>query len=520
MPIHSIPSSAGSPGFDEGLPRWRQMLSGTAGERVRKIAPFNMLTGAWLHAAARAEQGLELTDWERDILNPLGEMLGASGVSEIGRVYREASEEGRQGVVPASVASRNLQEGFTREEFIAELTKLHQMMASQPNVEVVDPTLAGSQDRSSSPEFVAAAADYGFTVTVFNYKNSISSRSVSSLRPFHARLEWDRFYCQERTYDQGGGRDEIYWTSSVNAYDYGRTSRTVETGSVANYHWYSIGNNVGSNNKVMFDKQGFAGSGALSITCWEADQSSSEWYTQLGNALQRVVNSTKQGNVDFLDFTPTPFIFDLVWTGLGMITAFWESLRNKDDLVLSRGIAFGTETLAAVSSLPGQSMRIEFKTPPGKNGWFDLHLKYTGGPVPLGYRALTLDGPAGTAARGEAAQGWASQSFTLISANQGPDTYAIKNTYNGLFLNMSANGVVTAQPSNGTTDQVFKIVKQGDGSDGIRRLYSGDDRVLDVTDAGLVTGHKYSNNTFQSFNIIHNGGHTAILNRYHWAPIG
>ncbi|WP_331738872.1 hypothetical protein [Streptomyces sp. NBC_01276] len=362
--------------------RWRALLSGAdgkgvKGEAMRGSGAVNLLTGVWLHAAARAEQGLELTELELSILAPVQGVLSEEEVGAVGRVYREErGGDGLAAVLPQAVTSRSLSQGFSLEEYKAALTELLPQIAAMPNVAVVDRAKLAAGENVDSPEFTAALARHRYGVTGFTAPSDGDAAvgTQENTRPFYAVLEWDRFICIEPAGDQGGGRDEIYWTASANTQGYGATSRTGEAGGVTRGNTYWIHGDHQTGDKAFF-RTAFNGCGSVVITCWEADQSNAEWYTELGKALQTVVDQL-QASADFSGMVPGLDLYGHLHSALSFFTTFWEALRNKDDLVLSRAFAFGRADLKAMDDLPEVHWRFD-ATSRGM-GDFDLVIRYTG----------------------------------------------------------------------------------------------------------------------------------------------
>lgn len=361
--------------------RWGALLSGTdsngvRGKALRKSGSVNLLTGVWLHAAARAEQGMELTELERSFLAPLQEVLGEEEVRSIGRLYRKQRAEGPVAIVPDVVTSRSLQDGFGREEYKAAVDALRPQLRALPNVAIVDRAKLAAGETLGTPEFQAAMAEYRYGVMAFTGQDDgdVGTRAYA---PFRARLEWDGFHCYEPVGDQWGSRDEVYWTASCNATDYKHTTRTKETGSVEGGTWFDIRGDHVTGSKVLFDTT-LNGCGAAAITLWEADQSNAEWYDNLGIALKTAADLLDSyGPEGFNQLVPTPILWDGLTLTLGMFASFWEAMRNKDDLALSVGIAFGRDALAAMHRNNGRA-RWPFNATAKDMGAFDLYLRYTG----------------------------------------------------------------------------------------------------------------------------------------------
>ncbi|MER7468876.1 hypothetical protein [Streptomyces sp. NPDC097981] len=354
---------------------------GVRGRRLRRNGAVNLLTGVWLHAAARAEQGLELTELERGILEPLQEVLGEE-VLDIGRVYREQrAAVGVTAVVPQVVASRSLSDGFGLEEYKAALTELLPQITALPNVAVLDRAKLASEEVIDTPEFTAAMADYGFGVTGFTGEGD-DDLGVQSAPSFRARLEWAGFGCDEPVGDQGGGRDEIYWTSAANAQGYQLTTRTGEVGEVVGGRGYAIPGDVKTGSKAILDTMINGGCASVLITLFEGDQSNSEWYTALGKALNDAT-SALQASADFSNFVPGLDLYGHMHTGLGFIAALWEYMRNKDDLVLSRAFALSPADFKAIYEAP-DGARWRFNASSNGMGNFLLISFYTGDQPLLG----------------------------------------------------------------------------------------------------------------------------------------
>ncbi|MFK0202473.1 collagen binding domain-containing protein [Streptomyces lavendulae] len=366
------------------LARWQEMFSDKAksvgGRRARRTAPTNLLGGVWLHTAARSANGLELNGWEREMLAPLQAALGSGEIDALGRMYGQASVQGRMGVVPQSVAVRNLEEGFTREDCTAALMELIPVIAAQSNVLMAAPGSGLGWGASGTPEFCSAAAEYGFGISVSASAGGTVAGQDATYTPFHARLEWDNFYCHKANGDAGWSRDEIYWTAAANGpNNYKATTRTGETGAVTDNNTYGISGDHVTGSKVLFNQTQFRGCGSLLITCWEADDSNDAWYDALGGALVQAAESMRLSGADYWDLLPGTELISNMYTALQFINTFWQFFRNEDDYVFSRGYAFGIDELRRARD---QGVSLEFDARSDGMGWFTLKLKYTGGQIP------------------------------------------------------------------------------------------------------------------------------------------
>jgi hypothetical protein len=387
------------------LKRWQALLSGASvmeagAVRPRRGGSGSVLFGVWLHAAARAGQGVELTELERSILAPLCGVLGEEEVLAIGNIYREQRAGGGSVTsVPQAVVSRSFEEGFGPEEYKAALAERLPQIANMPNVAVMDRAKLTSGEEVSTPEFTAAMAEHGYGVIGFTGKADENAGARMN-GPFRARLEWRDFYCYRAVGDQGGGKDEIYWTAASNTTDYTHTTRTGKTDEVTEGNWYPITGDHVTGNKAFFDNR-LDGCGSVLITLWEADQSSDEWYTALGKALSDAAASLELTGI-YSGMIPGLDLYGHMVDALSFISAIWEAMRNEDDLVLSLGIAFGPEDLAAIYyNNRNHETSWTFDARGDGKGYFTLRVAYTGDepPVPSGHRLyieLGWPGLAGT----------------------------------------------------------------------------------------------------------------------------
>ncbi|KPI34151.1 hypothetical protein OV450_6062 [Actinobacteria bacterium OV450] len=372
----------GTMSSEDRVERWQALLSGSdstgvRGQALRRSGGGDLLTGGWVHAAARAEQGLELTELERSILAPLEGVLGEEEVHAVGRVYRkQRAEGGPVALVPQSVTSRSLDEGFDQEAYRAALHELLPQIMAMPNVSVADRARLADGDGYDSPEFTAAMAASGFGVTGFA-GNDDGDRyaAAEAVPPFAAHLHWLKFACHEPVGDQGGGRDEIYWTASSVATNYKHSTRTAETGEVVRGEFPARGDHA-TGNPYFFEKT-ITGCGSVAISLWEADQSNAEWYDKLGQAL-RAASDMLEHIPDYAGLIPTPSLYGHMVTAVNFLATFWEAFRNKDDHVLTRGLVFGPADLSFVYNTPGREMRMPFDARSTGMGNFTLTVEYSG----------------------------------------------------------------------------------------------------------------------------------------------
>ncbi|MFI1865232.1 hypothetical protein [Streptomyces jumonjinensis] len=387
----------------ERLERLRALLSGArSNDRVGRalgqgIEYGNVLLGAMLHGADRLRQGYTPTDLEQLLLGALRTVVPDAEARQWGRVYREAvtGQGGRLPVVPETITRRTVNQGYALANLREDLNNVVAEALAAPNVQIVDPRVAAA-GQEEDPVFVEAMRETGFAVTAFA-RPSVSQAAAGTpadgagqaqeepagtgteqggglaAPSFRLKLEMENFYVRRDVGDQGGGRDEIYWTAAAaSGGSTGRQFVSEEFGAVnaGQTRFFS------STRKLLFEGQssGYLG---LSIHCWEADQSSDEWWDALVKALNDAAAAIDRFLLidNFLGFVP-------LWTGMAfevgkMFLFIIETFRNYDDLSCQRTIGLDQQDLAVLAHY-GQT-----KWNFNGDGHHELKVKYAGDPVPF-----------------------------------------------------------------------------------------------------------------------------------------
>ncbi|MGA4960350.1 hypothetical protein [Streptomyces lavendulocolor] len=235
------------------LERLRGLLSGKrAQERAGRAlalgqgAYSNVLLGALLHGADRSRQGKALTDLEQILLEAAGAQLSAEETRAWGRVYREevTAQGGRLAVLPERITGLPVNQGYALADLKRDFAGLQAEALAAANVQIVSPA-AVAEGQPEDPAFIRAMAETGFAVTAFGDLTESLAASApgvadtgqgeeapadrgespdasSAASPFRLKLEMDNFYVHREVGDQGGGRDEIYWTAATGVGDSGR----------------------------------------------------------------------------------------------------------------------------------------------------------------------------------------------------------------------------------------------------------------------------------------------------------
>ncbi|MFD3536412.1 hypothetical protein [Streptomyces sp. NPDC058664] len=191
----------------------------------------------------------------------------------------------------------------------------------------------------------------------------------------HARILLEKFHCVDATNGEPGD-DEIYRALSSGA-DGGdkRAHRTGEYGSLNTGEWRHFTNE----NTTLFDGA-VSKSVACHIACWEADDSTSEFYDELGHKLHLISEELAKFS-ELIGPLPSGQWENMAeWIMLGsfivrLIEELIAWLRNDDDFIQEHILVFDRAVLTALAAQPGQSRSVDFV---GDGGVFRLYLKWAG----------------------------------------------------------------------------------------------------------------------------------------------
>jgi hypothetical protein len=285
------------------------------------------LIGVTLHAAARREQGLELTALEQRLTDQLGALFGEDALAEFGRIYQEpASRAGAESLFPDMITQRSLKDGIDTEDLRAFWPGVREEIAGLPTV------------RQIPVEDLARGVLTGEEDIVVVTGAPVEGTEYEVDDVYEARLKFVKFRCDRR---QSGecGTDEIYWMSAapgdnkvqilVLTPEYTGTVTGTEHNFGPNAFWFK-----GPAEKFV----------AGNIQVWEADHSSpTEVRRLLGDIARNFAEAA-------LEDGPS---WDAVFQALVAATAAlvnWIIGLNKDDFVAEKTITY---TRAALNRLAG-----------------------------------------------------------------------------------------------------------------------------------------------------------------------
>jgi len=374
-----------------------ERLSGTAradsrsARRMQKNRASNPLFGAALHAAARLDAGLPLSDLEQTLVDALGKGISQKEIKAWGKAYVETKGSRKKEFLPNAIAELPLDEPYTMKDLADALPAQIEEVKAQPNVRVVDiATLAPGQEIDLRDEaFIAAEKEYGMSFTFFTNSavqakpapaptsaeagsgEAMAAGEIFIVQPF-------KFLTVKRSGDVWlGESDEIFWGMSAGS-DLDKWSfRSREFGSCDDGDW------------DWFDPGDYAFVGrvkdslAISIDCWETDHGAI--FNNVSSALSEAADHCMRA---CQELQGDPESDAAGWAALLAITfalvgELLELFNNEDDFVAGRRIGWDR---AALLSLHGQEkcFRFDGETERGM-GIQDLYLRFctipTGSPV-------------------------------------------------------------------------------------------------------------------------------------------
>ncbi|OEJ28925.1 hypothetical protein AS594_35385 [Streptomyces agglomeratus] len=362
----------------ERLERLRGQLQGVLPQDAkRKKTPprgANLLWGAMLHGAARLRAGLELTDLEARLVGPMIRLLSEDEVRDFGQVYAQEADS-RSRIFPDALAARPIGEGYTSADLFKDLASLHEEIAAQPNVNVIDlnaPTDGGEGAGADSQDFRQGMADYGYGATLVTASGH-QARAEEELSHIQAKLTLDRFYTIDET-DEWSGSDEIYWATTA-ASDAAPVAQTLKSGKFGGVDEDEIHRFPA--NTIMFD--GLARKVlTFHIQCWEEDEGPPrdlmDDMREIGDLLHDVSQELEKYAVTEALENTAHFV-----ALLGGIASLIANIMDyiHDDLVGERTFVFNRAAMEALAADPGHEYSPEFETNSYVDGRRNLTIKGT-----------------------------------------------------------------------------------------------------------------------------------------------
>ncbi|WP_385625072.1 hypothetical protein PXH67_40475 (plasmid) [Streptomyces sp. P8-A8] len=367
---------------EERIERLKALLRGqSASGRTRAVVASgeygNLLFGVALHGA-EAQGSRTLTDLERLLVDVLATVVEAEELTQWGSAYRETVRTADPGAltVPAVIAERPVASGFAIADLKDELPHLAKAAMAAPNVSLMSLEDLAAGRATESRAFVEAMGERGFAVTgVARYPDEETAARAGAVpeaaESWRVKMEMDSFHVVRAVGDQWGGKDEIYFTSaaSVGGDGGGQTFRSEEFGAVKEGDTRTFA----AGKRVFLDRPTSSGSVVASVQVWEADQSSSEWYSKLQLALNMAVEQIDKAleNPMMVILDPIPLQVAIGYEVAKVFISLMDTLRNRDDLSCSRTFVLSRDDLAVLYHRP-----VEWNF--NGDGHHKLTVRYTG----------------------------------------------------------------------------------------------------------------------------------------------
>ncbi|MET8631012.1 hypothetical protein ABZW30_46280 [Kitasatospora sp. NPDC004669] len=362
---------------EERAERLSAMLSGTraqtrAGRRMQMNRPGNLLFGVLLHAAARLDRGLPLTDLEQRLVDTAGKYLPAGELPGLGRVYGEACARGPIAVLPRVITDLPLEKGFGSADLTAALPALAEEITAQPNVRIVDVSRLAEGESIDTDEDIAAMADYGRGITIL----TAPPQDASLTGPITVRVRMHKFHVVEESAGEVGA-DEIYWglgagsdTTAKKSFDT-REYGSIHTGEVHHFDY-------------VYGKETYLFNGTVDkhmsaeIQCWEADNSPDSFYQKLRDALADFADHAADTSSEISQAYDNEARKAAAWAallslGAGLLNALLGLFVNDDDLVHERSFGWTRDYLISMSRMPNGENYFHFNG--GDGGYHKLYLR-------------------------------------------------------------------------------------------------------------------------------------------------
>ncbi|MFJ7148305.1 hypothetical protein ACIQVT_08890 [Streptomyces sp. NPDC100445] len=362
---------------EEHMERLSAVLSGTrtqsrADHRMRMHRPGNILFGVLLHAAARLDQGLPLTDLEQRLITQAGKYMPAQELPSFGRIYRDACARGSIAVLPQAITNVPVETGFSSADLTAALPALTREINAQPNVRVVDVSKLAEGEPVDSEEYIAAMARYGRGITVLDAPQQESN--LKGLLDVHMRM--DRFYCVRESSGEIGA-DEIYWGVSAG-------SDTTAKKSFRTRVYDSVHTDEIHKFDYVYRQQTYVFSGTVDkhlsaeFQCWDEDSSPGDFLDKLRTALSDFAEHAVDTSIEMTKYNGNQAKKAAAWAtllgiGAGLLSALLGLFENPDDLVHERSIGFSREYLLNLQQVEENFWHFDG----GDGGYHKLTLKTT-----------------------------------------------------------------------------------------------------------------------------------------------
>ncbi|KAJ5352262.1 hypothetical protein N7452_001236 [Penicillium brevicompactum] len=356
-----MPSTEITP--EERRARLEEFLSGTSPNKAKSKGAISesLLTGVAFNVAHRHAQGKTLSPMENNLWSMLRCFVDSDAEAhEFGTMFSKAkqrmSKDASSTIFPQQVLDLTSEDAYTSENFHQDVKALGSEIAAQPNYKVVNLAQEKREDVENE-DYLKAMEEAGGGVTVYDYsepnsataeeqKGSDGQKTDSNTAGTSLRLHLNKMKCLVSKGDQGGGKQEIYFSTSASAENRGNFPLISEelgsivTGSERDFR------------RPPWQTRIFEGYVheclTFHIECYEADQSNSRWYDGLMNIMRdlsfycfEAAIQWSAGGVDLRE----RLIQAILGSAFRLVSDLMRAFRNNDDFVQRRSIGLTTSAL-------------------------------------------------------------------------------------------------------------------------------------------------------------------------------
>ncbi|MFJ7063575.1 hypothetical protein ACIQVA_39020 [Streptomyces microflavus] len=313
--------------------------------RMRMNRPANVLAGATLHAAARQEAGLELSDLEQGLVEVMRAFVTDEEIAGCGQAWRQASASTTASLFPQQITALPVETPYAFEDLAADLPGLAAQILAQPNVSIVNLAESGPGGGVDTPD--TAAAEYGGSAVTVITAPRDGAQPLATTSTVKVTLR--EFQCLRNTNDQWGGADEIYWVagSGGDMGDQG-TYRSPVFGDL----WSGYRKDFAAETNVFHGE--FHKSLILNIECWEEDNG--DIFKELQKQLWKISQACADAAVSIKENgqSEDAALAAVIAIVTALLTWLLGWLSNDDDLVGERSIGITDAATRYIAAHAGE----------------------------------------------------------------------------------------------------------------------------------------------------------------------
>ena len=327
---------------------------------LKASRPRNAMLAVVLHACARFERGLLLSDLEARMLHVVRRANSNEDLKRFGRIYQALSSEQRSTFFPRQLAELPIDHSYTEAQFTADLKALVPELLKQPNFRKVDVSQLDADGR--------VPPDDAFHQAVEHYGHGMVHFTAATAAP-EARQAQDS-WATVRAVSFKCVRESSEWSNSCEPFF--ALAGSSDLGPETTYRSQIFGDtDVGDVSPFYADAFAFNGpfdkAVMVEVEIWEKDQGDG-WDT-LRNAMIEMSCACFSGACEMVvtgGLAPVAAVFALA----GIVTAILAGVFGacNDDFQINQELTWDRAALLAAS---GTLVKVLYD-PGGKAGAFEI----------------------------------------------------------------------------------------------------------------------------------------------------